>query len=181
MPGTIKNAKLSDGELESMKESGTVVVHVMKLYYPKVKNGKIAKGMYWTVVGSLPPNITKAPIKQSIVIITTYNQVQHDVRFEFLGTCKRTDQKPETWVMLCLVVQSSIIPEDQMEYNVAECKLECQKCKNNIVAKTTGHHQSCGSIFGYGSHQVIKTPIHLLVHTKHMNILNILLQSCKSN
>jgi len=139
-----------------MKESGTVVAHVTKPYYPKLKNGKIAKEMYWTVVGSLPPKVTKAPIKQSLVIITTYDQVQHDVRFEFLGTCKRTDQKPETWVMLCLVVQSSIIPEDQMEYNVVECKSKCKKCKNNIVAKTTGHHQSHGSMFGYGSHWELK-------------------------
>jgi len=49
-----------------MKESGTVVVHIKKPNYPKLKNGNIAKDMYWTVVGSLPPKVTKAPIKQSI-------------------------------------------------------------------------------------------------------------------
>jgi len=53
--------------------------------------------------------------------------------------------------MLCLVVQSCIIPETELDYDVAECKWQCKKSKNNIVAKTTGHHQSCGSIFGFGS------------------------------
>jgi len=58
--------------------------------------------------------------------------------------------------MLCLVVQLSIIPESEMEYNVADCKLNCKKSKNNIVAKMTGHHQSHGSIFGFGSHHEFK-------------------------
>jgi len=142
---------LSNGELESMKQNGTVVVHVTKPYYPKLKTGKIAKEMYWTVVGSLPPEVSKEPIQQSLVIVTTYNQVKHDARYQFLGTCERTNQKLETWVMLCLVVQSSIISKDQTEYDVAECKYKCKKCKNNIVAKTTGHHQSQGGIFGFGS------------------------------
>jgi len=72
---------LSNDELKSMNENGTVIVHVMKLYYPNHGNGKIAKEIYWTVVGVLPLKLTKTPIKQSMVIIITYNQVQHDVRF----------------------------------------------------------------------------------------------------
>jgi len=142
---------LSNGELESMKQNGTVVVHVTKLYYPKLKTGKIAKEIYWTVVGSVLPEVSEGPIQQSIVIVTMYDQVQHHARFCFVGSCERSNQKPETWVMLCLVVQSSTIPEDQTEYDVADCKYKCKKCKNNIIAKTTGHHQSQGGIFGYGS------------------------------
>jgi len=53
----------------------------MKPYYPKFGNGMIAKEMYWTVVGELPWKLTKSLIKQSMVIVTTYDQVQHDVRF----------------------------------------------------------------------------------------------------
>ena len=58
--------------------------------------------------------------------------------------------------MLCLVVQSCIIPENELDYDVAECKWQCQKCKNNIIGKSTGHHQSRGSVFGYGSHREFK-------------------------
>jgi len=53
--------------------------------------------------------------------------------------------------MLCLVVQLGIIPISETELDVVECKSKCKKSKNNIVAKITGHHQSCGSIFGFGS------------------------------
>jgi len=77
--------------------------------------------------------------------------VQHDTRLCFVGSCERSNQKPETWVMLCLVVQSSTIREDQPEYNVANCKYKCKKCKNNIVSKNTGHYKSQGGIFGFGS------------------------------
>jgi len=56
---------LSNDELKSMKENGTVVVHVMKPYYPRLGNGKIAKEINWTVVGVLPPKLTKTPIEQS--------------------------------------------------------------------------------------------------------------------
>ena len=63
---------LSNGELKTMK-NGAFVVHVTKLY----GNGKIAKEIYWTVVGKevLPTKLTKTLIEQSMVIITTYSQV----------------------------------------------------------------------------------------------------------
>jgi len=57
--------------------------------------------------------------------------------------------------MLCLVVQldkCEIIPKSETNYNVMESKAKCKKSKNNIVAKTTGHHHSCGCIYGFGSH-----------------------------
>ena len=142
---------LSNREMENMKQKGIVVIHVTKPYYPKLKTGKIMKKIYWTVVGSVLPEVFQAPIQQNLAIVTTYDQVQHNARFHFVGSCERSNRKPETWVMLCLVVQSSTIPEDRTEYDVADCKYKCKKCKNNIIAKTTGHFQSRGSIFGYGS------------------------------
>jgi len=72
---------LSNDELEVMKEKGTVVVHVTKPYYPKYRNGKKGKEIYWTVVGELSSELTGSLIEQSMVIVTTYNQVQHDERF----------------------------------------------------------------------------------------------------
>jgi len=80
--GTIAHL-LSNGELESMKKNGALVIHVTKLYGLKLGNGKLAKEIYWTVVGKevLPTKLTRSLIKQSMVIVTTYDQVQHDERF----------------------------------------------------------------------------------------------------
>ena len=142
---------LSDQEMDNFKKNGTVILHVSKPFYPKLKNGKIAKEIYWSMVGSVPQQVFQGPFKKSLVIVTTYDQVQHDTRFRFVGSCARSDRKPETWVMLCLVVQSSTIREEQQEYDVADCKCKCKKCKNNIVAKNTGHFKSRGCIFGFGS------------------------------
>ena len=147
---------LSDQELDNFKKNGTVILHVSKPFYPKMKNGKIAKEIYWSMVGSVPQQVFQGPFKKSLVIVTTYDQVQHDTRFRFVGSCARSDRKPETWVMLCLVVQSSTIREEQQEYDVADCKYKCKKCKNNIVAKNTGHFKSRGGIFGFGSRREFK-------------------------
>jgi len=133
---------LSNQELDNLKKKGTVVLHVTKPYYPKLKSGKIAKEIYWFMVGCVPRQVFEGPFQESVVIVTTYDQVQHDTRFCFVGSCERSNRKPETWVMLCLVVQSSTIREDQPEYNVANCKYKCKKCKNNIVSKNTGHYKS---------------------------------------
>jgi len=85
------------------RRNGALVIHVTIPFYPKLGNGKLAKEIYWTVV--LPTKLTKSPIKQSMVIVTTYDQVQHDERFWYLGYCERRDQKLYTCVMLCLVVK----------------------------------------------------------------------------
>jgi len=74
---------LSNDELETIKKNGAVVIQVTKPYYPKLPNGKIAKEIYWTMVKNkaLPTNFLKKSIEQSILIVTTYNQVMHDKRF----------------------------------------------------------------------------------------------------
>ena len=147
---------LSNQELENLRQKGTVILHVTKPYYPILKSGKFAKEIYWSIIGSISPQVFKEPFQQSVVIVTTYDQVQHDRRFCFVGSCERSNRKPETWVMLCLVVQSKTIREDQLEYNVVDSKYKCKKCKNNIVAKNTGHYKSRGGIFGFGSRREFK-------------------------
>ncbi len=82
---------LSNQEMENMKQKGTVVVYVTKPYYPKLKTGKIRKEIYWTVVGSVLPEVFEGPIQQSLVIVTMYDQVQHDARFHFVGSCERSN------------------------------------------------------------------------------------------
>jgi len=74
---------LSNGELETMKKNSAVVILVMKPYYLKLGNGKLAKEIYWTVVGKevLPTKLTISLIKPCMIIVTTYDQVQHDERF----------------------------------------------------------------------------------------------------
>jgi len=82
---------LSNQEMEDLKQNGTVIIHVMKLYYPKLKTGKIAKEIYWSVVGSVLPEVFEGPFQQSLVIVTTYDQVQHDARFHFVGSYERSN------------------------------------------------------------------------------------------
>ncbi len=77
--------------MEDLKQKGTVIVHVTKPYYPKLKTGKIAKEIYWSVVGSVLPEVFEGPFQQSLVIVTTYDQVQHDTRFCFVGSCERSN------------------------------------------------------------------------------------------
>jgi len=82
---------LTNQEMEDLKQKGTVIVHVTKPYYPKLKTGKIAKEIYWSVVGSVLPEVFEGPFQQSLVIVTTYDQVQHDTRFCFVGSCERSN------------------------------------------------------------------------------------------
>jgi len=82
---------LSDQEMDNFKKNGTVILHVSKPFYPKLKNGKIVKEINWSMVGSVPQQVFQGPFKKSLVIVTTYDQVQHDTRFRFVGSCARSD------------------------------------------------------------------------------------------
>jgi len=75
---------LSDGELDSMKQNGTIVVHVTKPYYPKLKTGKIAKEMYWTVVGSLPPAFPKNLSSKALLLLLHTIKCSMMQGFDFL-------------------------------------------------------------------------------------------------
>jgi len=66
---------LSNQELDNLKKKGMVILHVTKPYYPKLKTGKIAKEIYWSMVGSVPPQVFEGPLQESVVIVTTYDQV----------------------------------------------------------------------------------------------------------
>ncbi len=41
--------------------------------------------------GSISPQVFKEAFQQSVVIVTTYDQVQHDRRFRFVGSCERSN------------------------------------------------------------------------------------------
>jgi len=54
-----------------------------KPHYPKLSNGKIAKAIYWTMLENeaLLQNVLKKSTEQSVLIVTTFDQVMHDKRF----------------------------------------------------------------------------------------------------
>jgi len=89
----------------------------------------------------------------NLLIVTTYDQLSSSECIRFIGTASHKPN-PETWALLCLVHHQTESKSlfDQNVFDVAVTKKNCGLAKYNIVTgKSTGHHRSCGFIFGFGS------------------------------
>jgi len=97
------------------------------------------------------------PFQQSVIVITTYDQVIHDIWWRFLGSFSANQPSLRAWVVLCLVHQPGNINggqanhlKDNVLYDVQETfQQQCRRAK--YAGKSTSHHQSCGSIHGFGA------------------------------
>ena len=149
---------LYDEELDEIKKKGTFVIQITRPHWEGRK-------IHWDLVedGNQMIDLSK-PFQQSVIVITTYDQVMHDIQLRFLGSFSGNQPSLRAWVVLCLVHQPDNINggqanhlKDNVLYNVQETFQQCKKAKYNIVAgKSTSHHQSCGSIHGFGARKEMK-------------------------
>jgi len=142
---------LTHQELDSMKDKGSIVVHVTQ----PIKSSKTkGKPIFWKIVNvSSQNNVFAAPCKKNLLIVTTYDQLSSSNCIQFVGTASNKP-KPKTWALLCLVYQQSssksAFNHDSFIVNIA--KNQCHHAKYNIVSgKATGYHRSRGFIHGFGS------------------------------
>jgi len=95
---------LTDNELNTMKDKGTIVIHIT---LPIKSNKPTEKATFWSIVdvsGNI--NVFSSPCKDNLLIITTYDQLQSSQQVYFIGTASNKPT-PKTWAILCLVCQQS--------------------------------------------------------------------------
>jgi len=142
---------LTNDELNTMKDKGTIVIHIT---LPIKSNNTTEKSTFWLIVDVLGNiDVFSSPCKNDMLIVTSYDQLQSSKQICFIGR-EFNKPTPKTWALLCLVHQQTDFKSsfDTNSYVVHDSKSDCKRAKHNIVTgRATGHHRSCGNIHGFGS------------------------------
>jgi len=141
---------LSEQELADLCEHGAQVIHLDKPQQDEENNH-----ISWNVImQSIFDDDHKYSLKMNTVFVTTYDQLQHDLKLIFLGSYYTNQPAPDAWVLLALVMQrlDSTIEENETCVDADELFSKCCASKPNIVDGTSSkHHGSHGGIYGFGA------------------------------
>jgi len=86
--------------------------------------------------------------------LTTYDQLQYDLKIFFLGSYNSDQPAANDWVLLALVMQreghSAGVQDGHI--NVGQVFSKCFALKPNIVeGNSSNHHDSHGGIYNFGA------------------------------